>query len=299
MCCSSADQHVRAKRRKMASTWIFIAVSFFINIFAWLFAALLETEVFYDLVGGITYLTIGCFSYWFRAKLFMDDVVSVRQYWATLMLVSWAVRLSGFLFVRALIHGDRRLSKYKNDPLAFLIPFSLQAVWCITNALPVLLINASGAEVKVGSLWDSLTFYLWCAGHLIEIVADVQKWLFRSRRENKARFISTGLWAFSRHPNYFGQIVLQWSLMLFCLPAIWSGNGWFTLVCAVASPAFETWLLLRVSGVPLLEKEAKAKWGDDPSYRRYTESVSLLVPMLPKAMPGASKRKFYSDSSSA
>lgn len=283
----------------MASAWIFFAVSLFINILAWLFSALLETEVFYDLTGGITFLVIGSFSYWFRAKSFIDGASQSRQGYATLMLVVWAARLSSFLCVRAMRDGDRRLAKYRTDPLAFLVPFSLQSLWCTLNALPVLLLNSSGSDLPVGGAWDTAALLLWVLGHGVEIVADVQKWLFRSKRENRAKFIRHGLWAYSRHPNYFGQIVLQWALMAFCLPAIYEKQGVASLVLALLSPGFETALLLYISGVPLLEKAADDKWGDDVAYKRYKETVSVLVPWKPKAMPGGGKRKFYEGSSSA
>lgn len=275
----------------MASTWIFALTALFINLFAWLFAALLETEVFYDLTGGITFFVIGAFSYWFRAK---DALLGEqnRQMWATLMLVSWAVRLSGFLFYRAMLHGDHRLAKYRTDPIKFLIPFSLQAVWCTANALPVLLINASGMDVPIGGLVDTLAIGGWLLGHGIEILADAQKWLFKLNRANRGRFISSGLWGYSRHPNYFGQIVLNWSLMLFCLPAVWAYNSWLTILVCVCAPAVETLLLLYVSGIPPLEKAGQQKWGEDHQYRRYKETVNVLIPWVPKKVPGANKRSF-------
>jgi steroid 5-alpha reductase family enzyme len=112
-------------------------------------------------------------------------------------------------------------------------------------------------------------------GFALEAVADQQKRRFRERPENAGRFIATGLWAWSRHPNYFGEILLWTGVALVALPAL---DGW--QLATLLSPVFVTLLLTRVSGVPLLEERADARWGDDPEYLAYKKRTPLLVPRI-------------------
>jgi len=285
----------------MAPTLIFVGVAVMMNTLGWLICAIGETAVVYDLTGGLTFLALAGFSYWARAPPPAPAAGApsgapsqLRQALASAMLALWAARLSGFLFWRMLAHGDRRLARYAGDPIAFLVPFALQAAWCIADALPVLLVNALGSGGAVGGAWDALALGAWAAGAALEVVADAQKAAFRARRGGPGggpRFISTGVWAFSRHPNYAGQMVLQTALALFCARAVFAGGARPLLgaLCA-ASPALEAFLLLRVSGVPPLEKDNKARFGDDPQFRRYVDTVPLLVPWWPKAGAGGKRR---------
>ena len=117
---------------------------------------------------------------------------------------------------------------------------------------------------------------VWAAGFAIEVAADRQKAGFRADPGNRDRFIASGLWAWSRHPNYLGEILLWTGVALAALPAL-SGPALATLV----SPLFVYVLLTRVSGVPLLEARADAKWGEDPGYRAYKARTPVLWPRPP------------------
>jgi steroid 5-alpha reductase family enzyme len=130
----------------------------------------------------------------------------------------------------------------------------------------------SNRTVPIGIFaWAGLA--LWLAGFGIEVVADRQKRTFRSRPENAGRFIASGLWAWSRHPNYFGEIVLWTGVAIIAFPAM---EGWQYLT--LLSPVFVTLLLTKVSGVPLLEARADARWGGDPAYEAYKAATPVLVP---------------------
>ena len=118
---------------------------------------------------------------------------------------------------------------------------------------------------------------IWLTGFTIEVMADRQKSRFRADPANRGRFISTGLWSRSRHPNYFGEITLWVGILLIAAPTL---RGWQWV--AVLSPLFVTVLLTRVSGIPLLEKKADTKWGDDPAYQEYKASTPVLIPRLTK-----------------
>jgi steroid 5-alpha reductase family enzyme len=118
-------------------------------------------------------------------------------------------------------------------------------------------------------------FLVWAFGFGFEVVADAQKSRFRADPQNKGKFIDSGLWSRSRHPNYFGEIVLWIGVAIIALPVL-RGWQWLTLI----SPIFVTVLLTRISGVNMLEKRADEKWGDQEDYERYKETTPVLIPRL-------------------
>lgn len=124
-------------------------------------------------------------------------------------------------------------------------------------------------------MWLGLA--VWVAGFTIEALTDEQKRQFRAAPRNHGEFIDTGLWAYSRHPNYFGEILLWCGVLLMSVTAL---RGWQWI--GVISPIFVTFLLTRVSGIPLLEKKAQKRWGNDPSYQQYKARTPILVPRLRK-----------------
>ena len=108
-------------------------------------------------------------------------------------------------------------------------------------------------------------------------MADAQKSAFKEKEENSGRFIASGLWRYSRHPNYFGEMLVWWGLFLYAVPVL---HG--AAFAVVIGPVFITLLLLFVSGVPPLERSADEKYGDDPAYREYKRRTSILVPLPPR-----------------
>ena len=115
---------------------------------------------------------------------------------------------------------------------------------------------------------------IWFVGFAVETIADGQKRRYRDEHGSDG-FIATGLWRYSRHPNYLGEIILWFGVALLALPAL-SGWQWVTLV----SPVFVFLLLTRVSGVPLLERKADKRWGENPAYIAYRDSTPVLVPFF-------------------
>jgi steroid 5-alpha reductase family enzyme len=120
-------------------------------------------------------------------------------------------------------------------------------------------------------VWALRLAAFWIAGFTIEALADHQKGVFRADPANRDRFITSGLWAWSRHPNYCGEILLWIGVALIALPAL---SGWPLLT--LISPFFVYVLLTRISGIPLLESRSDAKWGDDPAYRAYKARTPVL-----------------------
>jgi len=118
---------------------------------------------------------------------------------------------------------------------------------------------------------------MWVVGFLIEVTADRQKRVFKRDTANAGKFINVGLWSWSRHPNYFGEILLWTGMAVLAIPVL-SGGQWVTLI----SPVFVYLLLTRLSGIPTLTEKAQKKWGDDADYQAYLARTSLLIPLPPK-----------------
>ncbi|WP_370586131.1 DUF1295 domain-containing protein [Tessaracoccus sp. MC1679] len=193
---------------------------------------------------------------------------------ASLVLV-WAARLGTFLVRRVHRAGkDDRFDELKPSVVRFLNVWTLQGLWVTLTAAAAWVSITSAARVGL-DLFALVGFVVWAVGFGIEIVADLQKSRFNADPAHKGRFISTGLWGRSRHPNYFGEIVLWTGVAIIALPTL---DGWQWV--ALISPLFVALLLTKVSGVPLLEKKADSKWGGQPDYEAYKASTPVLFPKL-------------------
>jgi len=229
-----------------------------------------RSEKLYDASGSLTHLSI------ILAGLLHDPVRSPRQILLSIFAVVWCTRLGTFLFNRISQDSkDSRFTELKEEFWSFSIDWNLQVLWVFLLELPVMLVNTS-PQPPTG-LWDVLGWSLWCSGFLLEAVADGQKFAFRGDPSNRGRFITTGLWRYSRHPNYFGEI-LMWIGLCMSFTSCVSSTA---QLLAWISPAFNALLLIYVSGVPLLEKAGAKKWGQEPEYRHYMENTSCIVPWLP------------------
>ncbi|MGB8362380.1 MAG: DUF1295 domain-containing protein, partial [Acidimicrobiia bacterium] len=154
--------------------------------------------------------------------------------------------------------------------------WTIQGLWVLLTAAAALAIITTSVRRDLG--WLAYTgIVVWVVGFAIEVVADRQKSLFKRDPGNEGRFIATGLWAWSRHPNYFGEITLWTGVALMAIPVL-SGWQWVVLV----SPLFVTLLLTRVSGIPMLEAKADERWGDEPEYREYKTTTPVLIPRPPR-----------------
>jgi steroid 5-alpha reductase family enzyme len=244
-----------------------VAVQWVAFVPAWL----ARTERFYDLTGSFTYLAVTGVALWLGAA------PGVRSIVLAALVVVWATRLGTFLFTRILADGaDRRFDAIKTSFVRFLVAWTLQGVWVSFTMGAALAAMTSGREVPLGpTAWIGLA--LWLLGFGIEAIADGQKRIFRARPANEGRFISTGLWAWSRHPNYFGEIVLWVGVAVVAFPAL---DGW--QLVTLVSPLFVTLLLTKVSGIPLLEERADARWGGEPAYEAYKAATPVLVPRPPR-----------------
>jgi len=225
-----------------------------------------HTEHFFDLTGSFAYLAVVALA------LISRGSVNPYSLLVAIMVTVWALRLGAFLMARVRAVGsDSRFDAMKYRFAWFLMTWTLQGLWVLLTAGAALAAMASPEDRRIDAL-ALIGVALWALGFGIEVAADEQKRRFRSRPENSNSFIATGLWARSRHPNYFGEILLWFGMAVTAFPAL-SGWNMVTLV----SPLFVWLLLTRVSGVPLLESAADRRWADDPEYEAYKASTPVLL----------------------
>lgn len=248
-------------------------VAFLFNWLAFIPSALAQTDKFYDLTGTITYLSI------IGVACVLSAPLDLRAIVIAAMVVIWSVRLGAFLFVRIGKSGgtDARFEAIKVNPMRFLIAWTLQAVWAIITAAAALVVISTKDRVPI-DIFFWVGTAIWLAAFSVEVIADHQKSVFKADPANAGKFISTGLWSWSQHPNYFGEIMLWTGTAIIALPLL---SGWSFLV--FASPLFITLLLTKISGINLLDKAAAKKWGDDPAYTKYRRKTSVLILRPPSA----------------
>lgn len=248
---------------------ICVGLAFLLNWLAFIPAYIFQTEKFYDLIGSLTYISVTSF-----ALLFSENQ-DLRSILLAGLVIVWAVRLGTFLFRRILADGgDDRFDKIKPNFLRFLNVWSIQALWVVFTAAPVFIAISALKSQDIG-IFAIIGGLIWLIGFTIEVVADSQKSKFRKNPENKKKFINIGLWSRSRHPNYFGEIVLWVGVMIITFPIL-QGWQWIALI----SPIFVIFLLTRVSGIPLLERKADKKWGGQEDYETYKKNTPVLIPKL-------------------
>jgi steroid 5-alpha reductase family enzyme len=234
-------------------------------------AYLFRTEKFYDLAGSVTYIfAVSFVLFKSNSDLLNYDIGSLIL---SVVIIIWALRLGSFLFLRIKKAGeDKRFKEIKTSPTRFFMTWSLQGMWvslCSACALTALA-NPNGIQTN---LLFYFGLFIFLNGFILEIIADTQKSKFRSNTKNKNLFINTGLWSFSRHPNYLGEIILWLGISIMSISAL---NEWqyVTLI----SPVFTYVLLVYISGVRLLEESGKEKWGHLEEYKKYLKNTpSLLI----------------------
>eukprot|EP00931_Biecheleriopsis_adriatica_P009121 TRINITY_DN110225_c0_g1_i1.p1 TRINITY_DN110225_c0_g1~~TRINITY_DN110225_c0_g1_i1.p1 ORF type:complete len:289 (+),score=52.73 TRINITY_DN110225_c0_g1_i1:46-867(+) len=243
-------------------------------------AAALQTEKFYDVSASLTYVLCVLLSLRHGRA-----AAGVRQRVNSGLVIIWATRLGSFLLWRVMKDGgDRRFDRVKTNPRIFFVYWAIQAFWIFVTALPVYTLNGKGSEQaaeKPGQkrdtalCWrDKMGWMLWSLGFVLQVTADVQKSRFKADPQNAGRWIDIGLWRLAQHPNYFGEMCMWWGIFLSCTSEL---RGLELL--SGASPFFVTFLLLRVSGVPLLRKAGLKRWGHLPEYQDYLKRTPLLLPL--------------------
>lgn len=248
---------------------LLVVLAFLIQWLAFIPAFIFQTEKFYDLTGGITYISVTVLA------VLLSPVRDARSILLLALVVIWAARLSLFLFRRILKAGkDVRFDTMKPFFFRYLNAWNIQGLWVVFTLSAALVAITTSVREELGA-FAVVGALIWLFGFGFEVVADNQKSKFRANPENKGKFIRSGLWSKSRHPNYFGEIVLWVGVAIIALPVlrVW---GWV----AIVSPLFVTILLTRISGIPMLERSADEKWGGQEDYEMYKKNTPVLIPRL-------------------
>jgi steroid 5-alpha reductase family enzyme len=228
-----------------------------------------QTEKLFDLTGSLTYISVTSLA------VLLSPGLDARSILLWALVVIWAIRLGTFLFRRIRKAGkDDRFDELKPSFIRFLNVWTIQGLWVTFTAAAAWVAITTTHRKELDAL-AVIGFLVWVFGFAIEVIADAQKSRFSANPENKGKFIQTGLWARSRHPNYFGEIILWVGVAIIALPVL-QGWQWVALI----SPVFVTLLLTRVSGVPLLERKADKKWGGQEDYEAYKKRTPVLIPRL-------------------
>ena len=249
-----------------------VLLAYVIHWIAYIPAYLFQTEKFYDLTGSVTYLSV----VWF---VFLSTYKSISLNFGNLILVLlisiWTIRLGLFLFMRIHKAGeDKRFRTIKTSASQFFMTFTISGLW-VTLCSMCALVAISSPEGLVMNALTYVGIILFIIGFGIEIVADNQKTAFRSIEANKDSFITSGLWSKSRHPNYFGEVLLWFAIAVISFSSL-EGLQLITLI----SPIFTYILLVYVSGVRMLEDMNDKKWADDEQYKSYKKNTPMLFPKL-------------------
>ena len=233
-----------------------------------------HTEKFYDLTGSVTYIFITLVALYHKGQ-FIVPRADIRSLLLAMIIIIWALRLGSFLFMRILKDKeDRRFNEWKFSFPLFLRTWTLQGMWIFLTSIAAIT-AISTRKIVAPDVFLFVGGFLWLFGFLFETISDFQKRKFKSK--NKDGFITSGLWSVSRHPNYFGEIVLWIGVAIIAYPTLY---GWQYV--SLISPLFVYLLLTRVSGIPLLEEHAEKKWGKDKKYISYKENTPELFPRILK-----------------
>jgi steroid 5-alpha reductase family enzyme len=250
---------------------LIIAVAYLIQWAVFIIAYIQKSERLFDLTGSLTYTTLA------TAAVLLIPNIDQRAVLLLVLVVIWATRLGTFLFGRVLKQGkDDRFDEIKVSFTSFLLTWTLQGLWVSFTAAAAFAAITTTNQRDLG--WPALIgFLIWVFGYFFELIADSQKSAFRANPDNKNAFIHSGLWAWSRHPNYFGEIVLWIGIAIIALPVL---KGW--ALVTLISPVWVIIQLTLISGVPMLEKKADKKWGGQAAYEAYKANTPVLIPRPPK-----------------
>lgn len=242
-----------------------LGMSVALNAVMFLIAFVLQTDKFTDITYSLSFMAIAVFVYLNSGS---GSLITI----ATIMVLVWASRLGVFLLYRVSKKGkDSRFDEMRSNFLAFARFWIGQAIVAWALMLPIIIASPNNRAVSSISL---IGLAVWLAGLIIETTADLQKIQFNMNPKNKGNWIDVGIWRYSRHPNYFGEITIWVGIYLYVLPVL-SGAE---VLLGLVSPLLIIVILRYVSGVPILEKLADKKWGKDSKYKAYKAKTNLLIP---------------------
>ena len=248
---------------------ITLLISFVIQLLFFTAAFRFKTDKFTDITYSLTFAVLAF------SSISINPRPGPAQIMVLVMILIWAVRLGSYLLIRVIKTGrDRRFDGIRDNFLNFSLFWFLQALTVWIVMLPHIYFLASRySRISYAFIGGAI---LWAAGLIIETAADYQKFRFRNNPENRGKWIQSGLWRYSRHPNFFGEALLWWGLFAAVAPSL---EG--AALLAIAGPVFITLILLYGSGVPTVEKQSMEKYGDIPGYLDYVKKTSRFIPLPP------------------
>ena len=245
-----------------------VLLVYIIQWVAFIPAYIFQTEKFFDLTGSITYSSVFIYCIY----LATSGDLNWGSLVISILVILWAGRLGTFLFTRIAKDGeDKRFRTIKPDIAQFFMTWTLQGMWVSLCSLCAITGIASDTGIIVNNIFY-IGLVMFIGGFAIEIVADQQKTAFRAIPENRNKYITSGLWSRSRHPNYFGEITLWTGVAVMSFSSL-SGIEYLTLI----SPIFTYLLLVKISGVRMLEGRGQKTWGNDEDYIAYMKNTPMVM----------------------
>ena len=249
-----------------------IALIFGLQITGFIPSFYLKSEKYYDLLGGLTFVSSIFLISFLRFE--KTNHLNFREIILAVSVLMWTIRLSIFLFQRVKRVGkDVRFDSYKFSFSKFLLAWMTQGLWVFMCLLPILTVFSSSTSYE--NLYLTFGVLIYLVGLVIEIIADYQKTVHNKINNKKRKFITSGLWSRSRHPNYFGEFLVWTGITIICFP-VFSGLKYVALI----TPIFIYFLLNYISGINFLEERGKDKWGNNPEYVKYLKTTPKFFPKI-------------------
>lgn len=254
----------------MAKALIDAALFIFIYATLWFIISLVKKKNdVADIAWGLGFVGVSAYRFFVQPPSPIALLIYV-------LVTLWGLRLSIHIALRSMGKAeDFRYQKMRADWgktviwRSFLQVFMLQGFFMWVISLPILIVSIAPPQYM--SAFTVVGASLWLIGFAFETIGDYQLSVFIKQKKNKGDIMQTGLWRYTRHPNYFGEVVLWWGIFIIVLPL---DNGLWGII----SPATITFLLLKVSGIPMLE----AKYKDNALFQDYKKRTSAFFPMRPK-----------------
>ncbi len=236
----------------------------------------LKSDKYFDLTGAVSFILSILYS------ILVYFPFSYSTVLVSIFALIWSLRLGYYLFTRTLKLGlDNRFQPYRQNPIKFLIPFSMQIIWIASLTTPLLyLYKYDNVKITKKRIYLSIFvsgIIIWLFGFSLEVVADYQKKKFISLGLRKTKgFISSGVWSLSRHPNYMGEIILWLGISIMAFAKIAFLQPVYTRFIIFIAPIVSYILLKYFSGIPILEKNDIIKFGKIIEYLNYKKNTPIL-----------------------
>lgn len=247
---------------------IALLISLVINLTLFIPAFVYKTDKLTDLSYSISFVILSVIMFILsEGTIFHVILLSI--------IILWALRLGIYLTIRIRkISRDKRFDGIRDNFFRFIKFWILQAIAVWIILLPSIVTFSIESPILNTIAYMGLIF--WILGLIMETIADYQKYTFINSEDNNGLWIESGLWKYSRHPNYLGEMLVWIGVYIFTFSSL---TGIMSLIMLV-SPLFIILLLIFGSGIPMLEKSANKRWGDNPNYVNYKKRVGVLLPKL-------------------